>query len=229
MKNRPNTRTPTSSPKQRATALVVEDHQSIREMLHEILEAKLGLKVVEAGTTDEGVAAAQRVQPDLAIIDIGLPGINGIELIRRLRRELPDLRILVFSSLQNLQIVRSVMQAGTQGFVDKSESFSVLRQAVLAVLNGKTWFNHNFNELLREALAHPGPDAQLAYLTPREREVLLLVTQSNSSKEVAVKLSVSVKTAENHRTNLMRKLGLHDTAALVRFAFRHDLIDARLG
>jgi DNA-binding NarL/FixJ family response regulator len=229
MKNRTNTRTPTPPPKQRATALLVEDHQSIREMLHETLEMKLGLKVIEAGTTEEGVIAAQRAHPDLAIVDIGLPGINGIELIRRLRREIPNLRILVFSSLQNLQIVRSVMQAGTQGFVDKSEPFSVLRQAVLAVLGGKTWFSHRFNELLREALAHPGPDAQLAHLTPREREVLLLVTQSNSSKEVAMKLSVSVKTAENHRTNLMRKLGLHDTAALVRFAFRHELIDARLG
>lgn len=229
MKTRTPPRARSSSAKRPATILLVEDHQSIREILHESIATRLGLRVVEAGNLEEGLAVAARHRPDLAIVDIGLPGSNGIEVIRRLRREDPTIRILVFSSMQNVQVARSVMQAGTQGFVEKSEPLSVLRQAILAILAGKIWFSAAFNALLREALIHPGTDPHLANLTPREREVLLLVAQSHSSKEVAAKLGVSVKTAENHRTNLMRKLGLHDTAALVRFTFRHGLLDPRLG
>jgi len=213
----------------RPTVLLVEDHQSIREILHDNISSRLTLRVIEAGNMEEGLAAAQRHKPDLAIVDIGLPGANGIELIRRLRRETPATRILVFSSMQNLQIARSVMQVGTMGFVDKSEPLSVLRQAISAVMAGKTWFSMTFNALLREALTHPGVESHISHLTPREREVLLLVAQSHSSKEVAAKLAVSIKTAENHRSNLMRKLGIHDTAALVRFTFRHGLLDPRLG
>lgn len=213
----------------RPTVLLVEDHRCIREMLHENIRTRLGLKVVESGNMEESLAAAERHRPDLAIVDIGLPGANGIEVIRRLRRENPSIRILVFSSMQTLQVARGIMQAGTQGFVEKSESFSVLRQAITAVLAGKIWFSPAFSALLREALTHPGIDAHISHLTPREREVLLLVAQSHSSKEVSVKLGISIKTAENHRTNVMRKLGIHDTAALVRFAFRHNLIDPRLG
>lgn len=212
----------------RHTVLLVEDHESVREILHECIRTRLSLRVVEAGNVEDGLAAAARHRPDLAIVDIGLPGANGIELIRRLRREDPTLRVLVYSSLQNLQVVRSVMQAGTQGFVNKSEPFAVLKQAIVAVLAGKMWFSTGFNALLREALSHPGGEGHIAHLTAREREVLLLIAQSHTSKEVASKLAISSKTAENHRTNLMRKLGAHDTAALVRFTFRHGLLDPQL-
>lgn len=212
----------------RPTVLLVEDHASIREILRETLQTRMSLRVVDAGNLDESLSAAARHRPELAIVDIGLPGANGIEVIRRLRREDPTLRILVYSSMQNLQVARGVMQAGTHGFVDKSEPFSVLRQAITAVLAGKIWFSPGFNALLREALIYPGGEGHLAHLTAREREVLLLIAQSHSSKEIAAKLAISNKTAENHRTNLMRKLGVHDTAALVRFTFRHGLLDPRL-
>ena len=213
----------------RATLLLVEDHQSVREVLQENIRTKLDVRVVEAGNMEEGVAAAERHRPDMAIVDLGLPGANGIELIRRLRRDNPDIRVLVYSSMQNVQVARSVMQVGTHGFVNKSEPLATLRHAITAVLAGKMWFSPAFNALLREALIHPGPESHISHLTPREREVLLLVAQSHSSKEVAVKLAISVKTAENHRSNLMRKLGIHDTAALVRFTFRHSLLDPKLG
>jgi len=229
MRPRIQPRQQTPGPTRRPSVLLVEDHQSIREILHENIRTRLGLRVVEAGNMEEGLAAAQRHQPELAIVDIGLPGANGIELIRRLKREVPSTRVLVFSSMQNLQVARGVMQVGSMGFVDKSEPLSVLRQAIAAVMAGKTWFSLAFNALVREALIHPGVESHISHLTPREREVLLLVAQSHSSKEVATKLSVSVKTAENHRTNLMRKLGIHDTAALVRFTFRHGLLDPKLG
>jgi len=228
---KPQATTPphTVSPKRRATVLLVEDHQSVRDLLQETIRDRLGHRVVVAGDADGALCAAERHHPDLAIVDIGLPGPNGIELVRRLRRVDPSVRILIYSSMQNVQVARGVMQAGRQGFVEKSEPLSVLRQAINAVLAGKIWFSPGFNSLMREALVNPGPDPHLSHLTPREREVLLLVAQSHSSKEVAAKLCISVKTAENHRTNLMRKLGIHDTAALVRFTYRHDLLDPRLG
>lgn len=221
----PRPKNPTT---RRATVLLVEDHESIREILRDSIQSRMQLKVVDAGNLEQALAVAARHRPDMAIVDIGLPGANGIEVIRRLRREDPTIRVLVYSSVLNLQVARAIMQVGTQGFVNKSEPFSILRQAITAILAGKIWFSAEFNALLREALAYPGGEGHLANLTPREREVLLLVAQSHSSKEVAAKLAISNKTAENHRTNLMRKLGLHDTASLVRFTFRHGLLDPRL-
>lgn len=212
----------------RDTLLIIEDHQAVRELLRDALGERLGLKVVEAGDLVEGLAQVRRHRPRLAIVDLGLPGANGIEFLRRLRRECAGTRSLVFTSLRNPQVVRGLMQAGAHGYVEKTGSLAQLRQAASAVLAGRSWFDEGFHRDLAEALSTPGPDQQLAVLTPREREVLLLVAQSHSSKEVSAKLGVSIKTAENHRNNLMRKLGLHDTAALVRLAIRHRLVDENL-
>ncbi len=212
----------------RDTLLIVEDHQAVRELLRDTLGARLGLKVIEAGDMVEGLAQARRHRPRLAIVDLGLPGANGIEFLRRLRRECAATRSLVFTSLRNPQIARGLVQAGAHGFVEKTSSLTQLKLAASAILAGRSWFDETFHRHLAEALSTPGPDHQLAVLTPREREVLLLVAQSHSSKEVSGKLGVSIKTAENHRSNLMRKLGLHDTAALVRLAIRHRLVDENL-
>lgn len=208
--------------------LLVEDHQAVRELIRESLGARLGLRIHEAGDMLEALALARRHRPRLAVIDIGLPGANGIELIRRVRRESPETRMLVFSSMRNHQVVRGVMQAGANGFVEKTEPLATLRQAALAVLSGRSWFSESFHRQLAESLAQPTGENALISLTPREREVLLLVAQSHSSKEVSARLGVSLKTAENHRNNLMRKLGLHDTAALVRMAIRHGIVDPEL-
>jgi DNA-binding NarL/FixJ family response regulator len=223
-------RTPKHPPQEaeRGTVLILEDHRTLRELLCELFRDRIGLRPIEAGDVAEALTLARRHRPSLAIVDIGLPGSNGLDFLRRARREMPGLRMLVLSSMQGLQMVRGIIQAGANGYVDKSSSLATIRQASAAVLAGRTWFDERFNALLRKALSQPSPDAQLSILTPREHEVLLLVTQSHSSKEVAVKLGVSIKTAENHRTNLMRKLGIHDTAALVRFAIRHDLVDSSL-
>jgi len=225
-------RTPTPPPprheREPGGLLLVEDHQAIRELIRETLGARLGLRILEAGDMLEALALARRHRPRLAIVDIGLPGANGIELIRRVRRESPETRTLVFSSMRNHQVVRGVMQAGANGFVEKSEPLGTLRQAAQAVLTGRSWFSESFHRQLAESLAQPTGENALITLTPREREVLLLVAQSHSSKEVSARLGVSLKTAENHRNNLMRKLGLHDTAALVRMAIRHRIVDPEL-
>lgn len=241
MSPRPRSRRPTKpSPARRAPAsgsriaedpgsiLLVEDHLAVRELIREALGPRLGLRILEAGDLVEALAVARRHRPRLAIVDIGLPGANGIELIRRIRRESEGTRMLVFSSMRNHQVVRGVMQAGANGFVEKTEPLATLRQAAQAVLSGRNWFSEDFHRQLAESLAQPTGENALISLTPREREVLLLVAQSHSSKEVSARLGVSLKTAENHRNNLMRKLGLHDTAALVRMAIRERIVDPEL-
>jgi len=230
MKNPNKPRTPRHLPSRNepGSVLILEDHRTLRELLGELFRERLGLRPLEAGDVPEALTIARRHHPRLAVVDIGLPGSNGLEFLRRARRELPGTRLLVLSSIQNLQVVRGIIQSGAHGYVDKGSSLSSIRQAAVAVMAGRSWFDERFNALLRQALGQPSPDAQLGLLTPREHEVLLLVAQSHSSKEVSVKLGVSVKTAENHRTNLMRKLGIHDTAALVRFAIRHELVDSDL-
>lgn len=224
----PQAQAKSDNPATRGDVLILEDHRTLRELLSELFRQRIGLRPIEAGDVAEALTLARRHQPRLAVVDIGLPGANGLEFLRRVRRELPDMRLLVLSCIQGLQVVRGIIQSGANGYVDKGSSLATIRQAASAVLAGRTWFDERFNALLRQALSQPSPDAQLGLLTPREHEVLLLVAQSHSSKEVAVKLGVSVKTAENHRTNLMRKLGIHDTAALVRFSIRHNLVDSNL-
>jgi DNA-binding NarL/FixJ family response regulator len=216
------------APEDAGGVLLVEDHQAVRELIREALGPRLGVRLHEAGDMLEALGLARRHRPRLAVVDIGLPGANGIELIRRLRRESPATRVLVFSSMRNHQVVRGVMQAGANGFVEKTEPLATLRQAALAVLSGRSWFSEAFHRQLAESLAQPTGENALISLTPREREVLLLVAQSHSSKEVSARLGVSLKTAENHRNNLMRKLGLHDTAALVRMAIREGIVDPEL-
>jgi DNA-binding NarL/FixJ family response regulator len=230
MKTPRKPRTPVATPArpERGTVLILEDHRTLRELLGELFRERLGLRALEAGDVPEALTLARRHHPRLAVVDIGLPGSNGLEFLRRARRELPGTRLLVLSSIQNLHLVRGIIQSGAHGYVDKGASIASIRQAALAVMSGRSWFDERFNQLLRQALTQPSPDAQLGLLTPREHEVLLLVAQSHSSKEVSAKLGISVKTAENHRTNLMRKLGMHDTAALVRFAIRHDMVDTDL-
>lgn len=223
----PRNRAP-AQPAARGDVLILEDHRTLRELLAELFRDRLGLRPIEAGDVPEALTLARRHHPRLAVVDIGLPGSNGLEFLRRVRREVPGLRLLVLSSIQSLQVVRGVIQSGANGYVDKCAPLATVRQAASAVLAGRSWFDERFNGLLRQALSQPSPDSQLGLLTPRESEVLLLVAQSHSSKEVAARLGVSAKTAENHRTNLMRKLGIHDTAALVRFAIRHSLVDTNL-
>jgi DNA-binding NarL/FixJ family response regulator len=135
--------------------------------------------------------------------------------------------MLIFSGKQEPHIVRALMQAGIHGFVNKNGPLSELRKALEAISLGNTWFNEDFSRTVRQALASPSHlgEGMIDLLTPREREIAVLIAQSHSSKEVAGRLCISIKTAENHRANLMRKLGVRDVAGLVRFVVRQGLVD----
>jgi DNA-binding NarL/FixJ family response regulator len=183
------------------------------------------------GSTGEGHLAwelCQKEQPDLVILDIMLPGLNGVEILRRLQKQFPQMRTLVFSGHQNVGLVKETIRAGAHGFVEKTASLSELKQGIRAVAQGGSYFGPDIAALLRDVVLHPDDSPSgVERLTAREREVLQLIAESYSTKQIAAKLNVSVKTADNHRTNLMRKLDIHDVASLTRYAIQVGLVDDR--
>ena len=214
------------------SVVVVEDQTAICELIIEMLEARGAYRVL-GSTADghEGLALAKQLKPDILILDILLPGISGLEVLRQLHDTQPDLKVLIFSAKSEKQIARGLLKAGVRGYVPKSARLSELRQAVDAVAAGDTWFSETFQKAMADALTAPESDvdAKGATLTEREKEIAILLAKSFSSKEVAVKLDISAKTVENHRTNLMRKLGVHDVAGVIRFVVRQGLYDPTEG
>jgi DNA-binding NarL/FixJ family response regulator len=210
------------------SVVVVEDQTAICEMIIEMLEAR-GIYRVTGSTADghEGLALARQLKPDILILDILLPGISGLEVLRQLHDKQPDLKVLVFSGKSEKQLARGMLSLGVRGFVPKGARLSELRQAVDAVAAGDTWFSESFQKAMADALVAPESDvdAKGSTLTEREKEIAVLLAKSNSSKEVAQKLDISAKTVENHRTNLMRKLGVHDVAGVIRYVIRQGLYD----
>ena len=154
-----------------------------------------------------------------------LPNLNGTEILKVFREKLPSTQILIFSGYQSPNLVRELLQAGAHGFVEKSAPLSELRKGVEIVASGGSYFGPEVALLLRDAMADPkSNDSGVNILTKREREILQLIAESHSTREIAKKLEISVKTAENHRTNLMRKLDLHNVASLTRYAINNGLI-----
>ena len=214
------------------SVVVVEDQTAICELIIEMLEARGAYRVL-GSTADghEGLALAKQLKPDILILDILLPGISGLEILRQLHDSQPELKVLIFSAKSEKQIARGLLKVGVRGYVPKSARLSELRQAVDAVAAGDTWFSATFQKAMTDALTAPESDvdAKGATLTEREKEIAILLAKSFSSKEVAVKLDISAKTVENHRTNLMRKLGVHDVAGVIRYVVRQGLYDPAEG
>ena len=210
------------------SVMIIEDQTVVREMLMHLIEAHLNYAVVAtAATGKEGVELALQHQPDILILDIRLPDISGVEVLYRLKNSYPEIKILVFSGKIEGKIARCLVRDGVRGFVSKNENISRLKTALAMIAQGQTCFSHEFNDALITALKNPEVtvDQMAMMLTDREREVAVMIAKSFSSKEVAVALNISVKTAQNHRTNLMRKLNVHDSAGVIRFVIRQGLYD----
>lgn len=207
--------------------VIVEDQTAIREMLAEILRHDPSYEIVgEAGDGETGCTLVIQKQPDLLILDARLPELNGLELLRRVNRVLRGLRVLVFSGNENPVLVREMLEAGAHGFVEKTAGLAELRNGIHAVANGGTYFGPSISNMLRSVVANPSVTSNSHdFLTPRERQILQLVAESHSTKEIATKLDISVKTVDNHRTNLMRKLDLHNVASVTRYAMQIGLIE----
>jgi DNA-binding NarL/FixJ family response regulator len=208
--------------------VLVEDQTAIREMLAEILRLDNHFQLVgEAGDGQTAVQLCLDAKPDVLVLDAKLPGLNGVDLLRRLGKRLPDMRVLVFSGHENPILVREMIEAGAHGFVEKTAGLIEFKKGIERVAAGGTYFGPAVAALLRDVVAHPDASNSPDFLTNREREILKLVVESHSSKEIAAKLAISMKTVDNHRSNLMRKLNLHDVASLTRYALEIGVIPSK--
>ncbi len=208
------------------TVAIIEDQTAIREMVSQaVIDQAVFQVIIESGDGLAGCEACLEQKPDFVILDVMLPNLNGTEILRRFREELPETQVLIFSGYQSPSLVRELLQAGAHGFVEKSASLSELKKGIEIVASGGSYFGPEVALLLRDAMADPkSNESGINILTKREREILQLIAESHSTREIAAKLEISVKTAENHRTNLMRKLDLHDVASLTRYAINNGLI-----
>ncbi len=203
--------------------LIIDDQTMFRELLARLISQESRFEIVgNAGDGREALENFSNLKPDLVVLDLMLPGLNGIDLLRQFLRERPEIRILVISGHPSEETVRGVLKAGAHGFIEKNASIELLRQSVNQVADGGSYFGPSVANLLRNAVANPTADEGM--LSNREREILQLVAEGHSTKEIAVILTLSIKTVDNHRSNIMKKLNIHDIASLTRYAIKVGLI-----
>ena len=207
--------------------LLADDHAMFREALRQLLESRGDLDVVaEAGSGPEAVALAKQHQPDLSIVDLGMPELTGEEVIRQILRVSPACQVLVLSMHEEWSRVRGALQAGASGYLVKSAAASELLTAIDSLRARRAYISTRVAGSMLQAIhgGDPAGKGGLSLLTERELQVLQLVAEGRTSKEVAAALGMSVKTAESHRGSVMRKLEVHKASELVRLAIREGLI-----
>jgi len=214
--------------------LIADDHEVARRGIRALLESHPGWEVCgEAKDGRETVELASTTKPDVILLDIGMPNLNGLEAARQILAALPEVAILILTMQDSDHVVREVLRAGARGFLLKSDAGKDLVAAVEALQLQRTFFTTRVSRMVLEGFldrdnrpdrSRGNQDDSGDVLTGREREVIQLLAEGKTSKEVAVTLNLSVKTAETHRTNLMRKLGLHSVADLTRYAVRNGIV-----
>jgi DNA-binding NarL/FixJ family response regulator len=214
--------------------LVADDHEVVRKGLRSIVEEQPGWEVAgEACDGREAVDKARALRPDVAVVDVSMPGLNGLEATRQMLRNDAETKVLILTMHESDPLIRQVLDAGARGYLLKSDASRDLVTAVEAIRRNKTYFTARVAQIVLDGYLDkkPGPapatgDAPASRLTPRQREIVQLLAEGKSSKEVAVALGLSVKTAETHRANIMRRLECHSVSELVRYAIRNKIIEA---
>lgn len=211
--------------------LLVDDHEVVRRGLSALLETRPGWTVVgEASDGRTAVRMARETEADVVIMDIGMPELNGFEATRKIRKSRPEAELLVLSMHESEQLVREIIGAGARGYVLKSDAGRDLIAAVEALSRHEPFFTSHvaakvFQLANRQEVRKRGRKPQ-AGLTRREREIIQLLAEGHNNREIADRLGISVKTAETHRSRLMRKLDVTSLAALVRYAIREQIVQA---
>ena len=210
----------------RVRVLVADDHTLVRQGLVSLLVESGECDVVaEAADGLEAVEKARATRPEVAVIDLTMPRLSGLEAVRRIHQELPQIRLLALTVHEEEEYILPIVRAGASGYLVKDSAVAELLAAVRALHAGQGYFGPQAARVLAEQYRQPAPvDDPYGTLSPREREVFHLVVDGRTTKEIARSLGISVKTADNHRCRLMEKLGVHNTAELVRYAARKGLL-----
>lgn len=205
--------------------LLADDHEMVRHGLRALIEDQPGWQVCgEANTGRLAVAKARELKPDIVVMDFTMPELNGMEATRQICAELPRTQVLILTMHESEELVREMLNAGARGYVLKSDAGNALVDALKALADQKPYFTSKISALVLQGYLNPNT-RESPTLTPREREIVQLVAEGRSTKEVADKLGISPKTAETHRTNIMRKLNIHSVSDLVRYAIRNKLVE----
>jgi DNA-binding NarL/FixJ family response regulator len=210
------------------TIIVVDDHVVIRKGLRTLLEERSGWKVIaEAVNGREAVEKAARLRPNLVVMDLSMPELNGLDATRLILKAVPNTRVVILTMHNTEELVEKTLQAGARGYVLKSDTERDLITALEAVLDNRTFFTPASGEYDSEYVRRTCSDRpEVPTLSFRERQIIQLLAEGKSNKEVADRLGISVRTAENHRAKIMRKLRLRSLSDLVRHAIRNKIIEA---
>ena len=213
--------------------LLADDHEIVRKGLRALLEAEPGWQVAaEAADGRDAVEKAQQIKPDIAILDISMPSLNGLEATRQIVKGISQTKVLVLTMHDSDPLIQQVLEAGARGYLLKSDAARDLVAAVDALRRNKTFFTPKVAQLVLEGYLDKNPRERASpeggsfRLTDRQREIVQLLAEGKSSKEVASALGLSVKTSETHRANIMRRLDCHSVTALVRYAIRNHIVEA---
>jgi DNA-binding NarL/FixJ family response regulator len=212
--------------------LLADDHEIVRQGLRSMLETQRDCKVVgEACDGRQAVTMTKQLNPDVVILDIGMPSLNGLEATRQILKMRPQTKVLILTMHESDSVIREVLDAGARGYILKTDAGRDLVSAVDSLRRNKTFFTSRVSQMILDGFLKGDKKPQEAAphgerLTPRQREIVQLLAEGKSSKEVAVALNLSVKTAETHRANIMRKLDCHSVSEVVRYAIRNKIIEA---
>jgi len=213
----------------RIRVLLADDHTLVRAGIRSLLESVPGVEIVgECGDGREALDLIAKHLPDVALLDIGMPGLNGLEVAKRIAQDWPRTRVVMLSMYADSTYVRQALRAGVAGYLVKGAAVAELPLALQSVMRGETYLTPKVSQnVVKDLLSDAGQERDpLEGLTQRQREILQLIAEGKSTKEIAHLLEVSVKTVETHRVRLMDRLGIHDIAGLVRFAIKVGIIPA---
>jgi two-component system nitrate/nitrite response regulator NarL len=212
--------------KQRIKVLVVDDHPVVRKGLQSCLSRQDPIKLVgEASDGDEALKKARELAPDVILMDISMPRMNGLAVTETLRKESPNVKVLILSVHSNKEYIFRIIQAGAHGYVSKEAPPQELVRAIECVYGGEPFFSADVAKAaLNQFVASGGKKEPFAQLTSREREVLVLIAEGQSNKEIANKLGIGVRTIETHRERIMRRLDIHSVAGLTKYAIANGMV-----
>ncbi len=214
-----------------ARILIADDHELMRDGIKARIQGQPGWQIcAETDNGRDAVELAIQLKPDVVVMDISMPELNGFEATRQIRNACPEIEVLILSFQESDDLIWKTLAAGARGFVLKTDAARLIILAIEALLNHAPFFTRKVSQLVLDGYLDPNAidksDGAFTRLTSREREIVQLLAEARTSKEIAAKLGVSVKTIEAHRANVMRKLNLHSVAELVRYAVRNKIIEA---